>query len=175
MSLEKILFDSSRAAADMAVDIIRQKPEMFKEVYNLCMKQEGKMAMRAARVVWLVSEEMPEMFKPYFPDVVNRLDNLTHSSVKRCMYKILSVYDLSGEEDLHGHIIDSCFSRATNSGEEIATRGYSLMVLERFAKIYPEIVSELMAALQLMIDNGPGTLARYAKKRLDKLYRSITP
>ena len=62
MSLTEILFDSSRAAADMAVDVIRQKPEMFKEAYELCMAQEGKMAMRAARVVQLVSESDPELF-----------------------------------------------------------------------------------------------------------------
>ena len=61
MSLEEILFDSSRAAADMAVDIISQKPEMFDEAYRLCMAQNGTMALRSARVVQLVAEEYPEI------------------------------------------------------------------------------------------------------------------
>ena len=72
MLIEDILTDSGRATADMAVDVISQKPELFSEAYDLCMAQEGKMAMRSARVVWLVAETMPELFKPYFSDMVIR-------------------------------------------------------------------------------------------------------
>jgi hypothetical protein len=175
INFNEILFDSSRAAADMAVDVIEQKPEVFDDVYKLCMLQEGKMAMRAARVVWLVSEQMPELFDPYFADVVGRLPDLSHSSVRRCMFKILSVVDLKDKVEFHGHIIDACFSRMNDANEEIAVRGYAIQTLDRFAKIYPEIMGELIAALQLMTDSGPDTLARYAKNRLKKLYRSAVP
>lgn len=175
IDLNEILFNSGRAAADMAVEIIEQRPEVFDDVYQLCMKQDGKMAMRAARVVWLVSEEMPELFDPYFADVVERLPDLTHSSVKRCMLKVLSVYDLSDKEDYHGHIIDVCFNKMSDVNEEIAIRGYSIQILDNFTKVYPEIVGELMAALQLMAESGPDTLARYAQNRLKKLYRSAVP
>jgi hypothetical protein len=175
MNIEEILFDSSRAAADMAVEVIEQKPEVFDQVYQLCMLQEGKMAMRTARVVWLVSEQMPHLFDPYLSDVVDRLPKLTHSSVRRCMFKILSVYDLSDKEDLHGHIIDASFSRMNDGNEEIAIRGYAIQVLDNFTKVYPEIVGEFMAALQLLVDSGPDTLSRYAKNRLKKLYRSAAP
>lgn len=173
--LENILTDSGRATADMAVDIIRQKPEMFSEAYDLCMKEEGKMAMRAARVVWLVAEEMNALFKPYFSDMVHRLPGLTHSSVKRCMLKILSVVDLYEQEELHGIIIDECFKRVNDPDEEIAIRGYSLQVLERMIKFYPEVTGELMSALQLMIESGPDTLARYAAKRLKRIQRTAIP
>lgn len=66
MSITGILFDSSRAAAGMAVDIIRQKPEMFHETYTLCIMQEGKMAMRAARVVQLVAMHQPGLLKEMY-------------------------------------------------------------------------------------------------------------
>jgi hypothetical protein len=174
-NIEEILTDSGRATADMAVDIISQKPELFSEAYDLCMKQDGKMSMRAARVVWLVAEEMHALFKPYFSDMVYRLPELTHSSVKRCMLKILSVYDLSDQEELHGIIIDVCFSRVNDPEEEIAVRGYSLQVLERMIKIYPEVTGELMSALQLMIESGPDTLSRYAAKRLKRIQRTAIP
>ena len=173
--LEDILIDSGRATADMAVDIIRQKPQIFDEVYELCMKQEDKMAMRAARVVWLVGEQMPEIFKPYFSDMVYRLPELKHSSVKRCMLKLLSVTDLSEEEEMHGIIIDVCFKCVNDPEEEVAIRGYSLQVLERMIMIYPEVTGELMSALELMIDGGPETLSRYASKRLKKIRRSAIP
>lgn len=175
IKIEDILTDSGRSTADMAVDVISQKNELFEEAYQLCMKQDGKMAMRAARVVWLVAENMPDLFRPYFADMVHRLDGLTHSSVKRCMLKILTIYNLSDEEELHGLIIDACFKYMNDPAEEIAIRGYSISVLERIVKIYPEISGELMSALQILIDNGPDTLARYSEKRLKKLYRSAIP
>ena len=175
IKIEDILTDSGRATADMAVDVISQKNELFEEAYQLCMKQEGKMAMRAARVVWLVAENMPDLFRPYFADMVHRLDGLTHSSVKRCMLKILTIYDLSDEEELHGLIIDACFKYMNDPAEDVSIRGYSVSVLERMVKTYPEISGELMSALQFLIDNGPDTLARYSEKRLKSLYRSAIP
>jgi len=173
MSLEEILFDSSRAAADMAVDVISQKPEMFEEAYNMCMEQNGKKALRAARVVQLIAEFHPALLKPYFPDLVNRLPGLTHSSVKRCMMKVLTFYDLTDDEDLHGLIIDDCFSRMNDFGEEVATRAYATRVLQRFTKIYPEITGELIAALHILIDNSNETLSKYSKNILDELYRDV--
>lgn len=175
IKLTEILTDSGRSTADMAVDVISQRPELFDEAYQLCMKQDGKMAMRAARVVWLIAEEMPDLFHPYYSDMVHRLSGLRHSSVKRCMLKILTIYDLSNDEELHGHIIEACFNYMNDGCEEIAIRGYSITVLVRMIKIYPEISGELMAALQILIDNGPDTLARYSKKKLKDLYRSAIP
>ena len=175
VKIEDILTDSGRATADVAVDVISQKPELFSEAYDLCMAQEGKMAMRAARVVWLIAESMPELFKPYLHDVVNKLPSLTHTSVKRCMLKILSVYDLSDEEELHGHIIEECFRNMLASDAEIAIRGYSIAVLDKMLKIYPEISGELISAYQILIDSGPETLARYSNKKLKELYKTAIP
>jgi hypothetical protein len=175
VKIEEILTDSGRATADVAVDVISQKPELFREAYDLCMAQEGKMAMRAARVVWLIAEDMPEMFEPYLPEVVEKLPSLTHTSVKRCMLKILSVYDLSRFEELHGHIIEECFKNMLSADAEIAIRGYSIAVLDRMVKLYPEISGELMSAYQILIDSGPETLVRYATKKLKDLYKSAIP
>ncbi|MEN8224836.1 MAG: hypothetical protein ABFS05_05695 [Bacteroidota bacterium] len=175
MSLEEILFDSSRAAADMAVEVIVQKPEIFDEAYQICMAQEGQKALRAARVVQLIAEQHPEILQPYFSDLVHRLPDLTHSSVKRCMTKVLTFYDVTEDEEIHGIIIDACFKRMNDFGEEIATRAYATRVLQRFTKIYPEITGELIAALQLLIDNSKETLSRYSQNILKELYRDAAP
>ena len=175
VSIAEILTDSGRATADVAVEVISQKPELYDEAYQLCMKQEGKMSMRAARVVWLVAEHIPELFHPYFEDMVNRLGTLEHSSVKRCMLKILTVYDLSHEEEMHGLIIEACFKYMNNPEEEVAIRGYAISVLERLQKVYPEITGELIAALQIIVENDTETLARYSGQRIKRLYKSIIP
>lgn len=175
MSLTEILFDSSRAAADMAVDVIRQKPDMFQEAYTLCLDQEGKMAMRAARVVQLVAESNPQLFHPYFENMVRKLPDLTHSSVKRSMLKVLTFYDLSDNEELHGIIIDSCFAYMNDFGEEIAIRAYATRILQRFTKIYPEITGELIAALHILIDNSKESLSNYSKRILKELYKDASP
>jgi hypothetical protein len=175
IKIEEILTDSGRATADVAVDVISQKPALFKEAYDLCMAQEGKMAMRAARVVWLVAEHMPDLFQAYFEDMVHKMGDLTHSSVKRCMLKILTIYELSDKEELHGLIIEACFKYMNDPAEEVAIRGYSISVLERMQKMYPEITGELIAALQIIVDHDKETLARYASQRIKRLYQSIVP
>ena len=171
MNIEEILTDSGRATADMCVDIISQRPELLEQAYSLCMAEDGKPSMRAARVVQLVAEQYPEMMKPFFPDMVTRLQDLTHSSVKRCMMKVVTFYDLSEYEDLHGILIDTAFMRMNDPDEETAIRAYSIGVLERLVKTYPEISGELIAALNMMADTSKETLSKYAKKVLRKLYR----
>ena len=175
VKIEEILTDSGRVTADVAVNVISQRPELFQEAYDLCMAQKGKMAMRAARVVWLIAEYMPEMFKPYLPEVVEKLPLIEHTSVKRCMLKILSIYDLSDAEELHGPIIEECFRNMLSAEAEIAIRGYSIAVLDKMVKVYPEISGELISAYQILIDSAPETLVRYANKKLKDLYKSAIP
>lgn len=175
MKIEDILFDSSRAAADMAVDIIRQQPALFEDAYRLCMAQKGVMALRTARVVQLVAEEHPGIFRPYFPDMVHSLHMLRHSSVKRCMMKVLTFYDLTDEEELHGLIIDAAFMRMNEPGEDVSTRAYAMRVIRRFLKIYPEISGEYIAALKFLTTNAKETLSNYAEKLLKEVYREVIP
>lgn len=169
------MFDSSRAAGDMAVEIIIAHPEIFQQAYEMCMAQEGSRALRAARVVQLIAEKQPVIFEPYFSEMIGRLPALKHNAVKRSMLKILTFYDLPQDEDLHGAIIDYCFMRMNDSGEEIAIRAYSVMTLRRLSRIYPEISSELMAGLQMMVDNAKDTLSDWADKKLKELYRDAVP
>ena len=175
MKIEAILFDSSRAAADMAVDIIRQQPALFEDAYRLCMAQKGIMALRTARVVQLVAEQHPSIFSPCFSDMVHSLHMLKHSSVKRCMMKVLTFYDLTDEEELHGLIIDAAFMRMNDPGEDVATRAYAMRVIQRFLKIYPEISGEYIAALKFLTTNAKETLSNYAEKLLTEVYREAIP
>ena len=169
------MFDSSRAAGDMAVEIISVHPEIFQQAYDMCMSQEGSKALRAARVVQLIAEKQPAIFEPYFVEMINLLPALKHNAVKRSMLKILTFYDLSEYEDLHGKIIDYCFRRMNDSGEEIAIRAYSVMTLRRLSRIYPEITGELMAGLQMMVSNAKDTLSHWAGKMLKELYSDSVP
>jgi hypothetical protein len=173
--LESILTDSSRATADLAVGIIIQKPALFGQAYQMCMEQKGLPALRAARVVQLLAEQQPALFTPCLPDMVSQLPGMTHSSVKRCMMKVLTFFDLSAHEDLHGQIIDAAFMRMNDPAEEIATRAYATEVLRRFIKPYPEIAGEFIAALQLMGMQPPETLSRHSQKILREIYRESAP
>jgi hypothetical protein len=173
--LESILTDSSRATADLAVGIITQKPALFGQAYQMCMEQKGLPALRAARVVQLLAEQQPALFEPYLPDMVSQLPGMTHSSVKRCMMKVLTFFDLSAHKDLHGQIIDAAFMRMNDPAGEIATRAYATEVLRRFIKPYPEIAGEFIAALQLMGMQPPETLSRHSQKVLRDIYRDSAP
>ena len=173
--MEEVLFDSSRAAGDMAVEIISRKPGVFGQAYAMCMAQQGKLALRAARVVQLVAEQHPELFKPYYSDMLESLPSLHHNAVKRSMLKILTFFDLPEDEDQHGMIIDTCFRWMNDAGEEIAIRAYAALVLKRMTGIYPEITGELMAALQMTIDNAKDTLSNWAGKMLNDIRREAIP
>lgn len=157
----KLLVDSSRALADLAVESIGDDPELLDRVYRLALKEEGKTSMRAARVFDLADEARPGLAKDYLDDAASRIPKIKHSSVQRCLMRTLSRYPLTDNEDILGRFYDFCFSLITSQTEPVAVRYYGMFFAYQTCLKEPDLKHELIPILEeVMRIDSPGMKCR---------------
>ncbi len=90
------------------------------------------------------------------------LDKIDNESTLRSFLRILTFTDmekLSGKH--HGLLADYCFSALRSSASAIAIKAYSMEIIYKIAVIYPELVHELAATINMLQGEGSaGIVAR---------------
>ncbi len=147
-TLESILVDSSRTVADMANAAIAADPGLFEEAWELMMRDEYPLSMRAARVVDECAEKDPALMEPFLDETIRMLTKFRIVGIKRGMLRFLSRTKIHLSPALRSCLIDTCFGWMNSAEEAIAIRYYSMEILFRISRKEPGIRNELLAALQ---------------------------
>jgi len=107
----------------------------------------------------------PEFIEKNFGKLIKNLGkpNL-HDSIKRNSIRLLRHVDIP--EKYHGDIMDICFKYVESPTEAVAIKAFSLAVLEKLSKQYPEILPELKLLIE---DQLPHQTAAF-KSRAKKIY-----
>jgi hypothetical protein len=161
VDFEKLLVDSSRALADLAVETIGDDPELLDMVYRLALRENGKTSMRAARVFDLADESRPGLARPYLDDAAGRIPEIKHTSVQRCLMRTLSRYPLTENEDILGRFYDFCFRLITSHTAPVAVRYYGMFFAYQTCLKEPDLKHELIPMLEEVIRiDSPGMKVR---------------
>jgi hypothetical protein len=171
-SLEEQLIESSRELIDIIVGDIGNDQAKFDKIMALVYKDEKQVSMRAAWVAFLAYERHPKLVRKHKTRLFKALQTTKVDGVKRAVLKIL--YDLMDElpEDEFGKLADLAFSWAGDPGQAIAVRAFSIDILLKVTKSYPDISPELIAVLQGIIPDGSRGLKNKCKKLLKELDNS---
>ncbi|RLC54758.1 MAG: hypothetical protein DRH89_09050, partial [Candidatus Cloacimonadota bacterium] len=90
MELEKLLVDSSKITADMAVFTIGKDPILFKKVLDFALEDKDVFAQRASRVVLLCAVKFPHLIKPHLNEIITSLPGFQNGGLKRNILRLLS-------------------------------------------------------------------------------------
>lgn len=157
-SLYNILSDSSRKTADAAVRLIEQKPELFGDFLDFSLRDEPQYAMRAARVLALITEKNPSFASSYIIKIMKSLPDISNDGLKRDFIKILGLYKIDMDDDNLGILVDFCFKWLNASEEKIAIKVYSMDLLFQVCKHYPDMQNELRASIEDQMEKGSGAI-----------------
>ena len=161
VDFEKLLVDSSRALADLAVESIGDDPGLIDKVYRLALREDGQTSMRAARVFDLADEARPGLAKAYLEDAALRIPKMKHTSVQRCLMRTLSRYPLIENEDILGRFYDFCFKLITSQTAPVAVRYYGMFFAYQTCLREPDLKHELIPMLEEVIRiDSPGMKVR---------------
>jgi hypothetical protein len=172
MDLEEALsVDSSRAMMDVAATAVGNNCESFREAFDLMSSGKRQVAMRAARVVDIASENFPELLLPYLDTIIESLAGLKNNSVKRCMLHSLHRYtgQISGEK--LGLLVDCCFTWLPMDTEDISVRYYSMDILYSITKNNPDLKHELALIIEDMMPFASKGLKTKGRKILKEIQR----
>jgi hypothetical protein len=173
VTLEKILVDSSRAIADIAIAEVDKNPALFNEAWELTMKDEYPISMRAARVVDECAERNPGLIEPYLDEMIRRLPEIVTDGVKRGFLRFLVRTKAKLTPTLRGYLVDTCFDFLSSGSSSIAIRYYSLLILYEISKREKTLKTELLDVVEDGIFRnqfGDGSAVANIRK---KLYKEI--
>jgi hypothetical protein len=174
-NIREQLVDSSRRIADIVVANIGHDEDLFSETVLLMFEDKYPISMRAARIVQLISHKYPEMIKPHIPELIGKFSGLKVEGARRSILKILSETPVYISEDLLGELADKCFGYISDMNEAIAVRAFSIDLLMKIAKKYPEIKPEIAAVLESIIPEASVGLKNKCQKMIVKLYKTRKP
>ncbi|MCG8601576.1 MAG: hypothetical protein MI807_15650 [Verrucomicrobiales bacterium] len=164
--------EHSKAQALRIVDYIGRSDERFSELLEFVTGENKRLAQRAAWVISHCAMQTPEVVEPHLFDLLQFIrKGEHHDAIKRNTMKAASILELRGR--VSGLAADLAFEILSSPDEAIATRAYSLTVLERLCKAEPELAPELRLVMDHM--SGPKLPAalkariRGARKVIDNL------
>lgn len=146
----EILKEYSKQQCDKIVKWIGNNEERFNELFHLFLNSEYRVTQRAA---WPLSNSAiahPKFMKGNFEKLLSNLqkDNL-HDSIKRNTVRLLDAIDIPVKYE--GRIMEICFTYLESPDEAVAVKAFSISILGKLAKKYPEIIPEIKLMIEEQI------------------------
>lgn len=166
---KQILQENSREHTLQIAAWVGSDPARLAQLVELFLHDEYRVVQRAAWILSYVAQKHPELMQPHLPAMVKRMeDSGIPVAVKRNVTRLLQFQPIPPA--LHGLVMHHCFEMLANPEETIAVRAFSMTVLAKLAKEYPDIRNEIRLVLEdeLQHQPSPGFASR-AKKVLKML------
>ena len=127
------------------------------------LSNEYRLAQRSAWSVSHAARLKPAMILPYIKDLTAQLlRNDVHDAVIRNSTRILNEIKLP--EKYHGEVMNACFLLAEKAETPIAIRAFSLSMLHKLSRLYPDIRQELNLIAGSHLNNDSIAIRSVAKK-----------
>lgn len=165
----QILKEHTKANCDKIVHWVGNDQKRFDELFRLFLNEEYRVTQRAAWPLSYCAIAHPSLMKNNFKKLVNNLKkpNL-HDAIKRNTVRLLQ--SVSIPEKYEGEIMEICFKYILSPGEAVAVKTFSLTVLQKLAKKYPDIIPEVKLLIE---DQLPHQTAAF-KTRSKNFLKSVS-
>ena len=163
---EEILREHSKAQCNKIVQWVGSSQQRFEELFHLFLTDEYRVNQRAAWPVSYCVIGHPDFIKNNFGKLIKNLRRSgLHDSVKRNSIRLLKHIDIP--EKYHGEIMDICFGYLASPGEAVAIKIFSLIVLGKLSKKYPDIIPEIKVLIDEQLPHQTIAFRGQAQKLLD--------
>lgn len=160
-----ILKEHSKAQCNKIIDWVGDDQKRFDELLNLFLNGEYRVAQRAAWPMGYCVEQHPGFIKKHFGALIQNLHKPgIHNSIKRNTVRILEVIEIP--EKYQGEVMNCCFQYLESPTEAVAVKAFSLTVLGKLAKFYPEILPEIKLLIEEYSPNQTAAFKSRAKHLL---------
>ncbi len=139
---ETILAEHSKTQCTRIVNWVGNSQQRFDELFNLFLQDEYRVVQRAAwPVSYCVTAHQHFITKHWGRFIKNLQQTNLHDAVKRNSIRLMQ--DIEIPKKYQGQVMDICFKYLESPTEAVAIKAFSLTVLSKLAKQYPEIIPEI--------------------------------
>ncbi|MEO8412977.1 MAG: hypothetical protein ABI472_04930 [Ginsengibacter sp.] len=139
---EEILKEHSKKQCDKIVTWVGGDRKKFNQLFNIFLNGEYRVTQRAAWPLSYCAIVHPQFMEGNYEKLLNNLKKTgLHDSIKRNTVRLLQAIDIPTKYE--GAVMEICFKYLESPGEAVAIKAFSLTVLGKLARKYPEIIPEI--------------------------------
>lgn len=157
----------AKPTAKRLIALIGADQEQFNDMAELIFGQNEELANRAAFYLRHVIDAHPFLIEPFLPRMILALQEPISNPVKRFIVAVLQDADIPEEHE--GILADKCFQFLNSAKETIAVKVFSMTVLFRIVKKYPELKMELEESIRTQLPYGSAGFKSRGQKILKAL------
>ncbi len=143
---ELLLSEHSKRQTLKIIKFVGDDKGKFDELISYCFGNDQLLAQRASWSVSYCVEKHPEFAKKHLRKILKQLTLPGHNAIRRNFTKAL--YYINIPKSLEAETISVCFDLLNKRGEFVAVKVFSMSVLGKLYKKYPEIKEELKASIE---------------------------
>lgn len=171
MDIEQALLQEHSKANTLVIRAaILDKPESFDALWQLIITGEPPLPQRGAWVLSHIGETHPEMFQPYFSEILDLLKADKHDAVHRALIRTLAQMDFP--EEYEGELYDLAISWIASPAKAVAIRVFCMEVAARIAMPYPELREELCQVIEAHMSWGSAGYQSRGKRIIKSLRKA---
>lgn len=160
--------EHSKRLTNQIVNEIIAKPILMNEFMEVFLGNSQHITQRAAWVLSYLAEKNSEIVIDHLPLLVEELSNPKHhQAVRRNILRAVQYMDIPSA--VSGKLLDTCFFLLNKRDEQVAIKVFSMNLILRMAKKYPEISQELRFGIEEQMDFQSAAFKNRGAKILKEL------
>jgi hypothetical protein len=169
MDLHKALLASqAKAQVNRIVNYIGSDAKRFDILVKLFLTGPYRVTQRAAGPLSYCIERSPHLANGKLGTLLSAADSrIAGDAVKRNVVRLLQFIEIPKRN--HGRVVALCSRLLSSSGEPIAVRVFSMTVLSRLSKVYPELKEELKLVIESHLPLASPAFQSRARKVLKEI------
>ncbi len=162
---EALLQEHSKKQCDRIVDYIGKDKKRFAALMKLFFEGEYRQTQRAAWPMSYCVRNYPELIEPYFKPLIDNLRKRgLHNAIIRNTVRLLQ--DVEIPKIYHGKLMSICFDFIQSNEIPVAIKAFSLTILQKLSRSYPEILPELKLIIEERLPHESAAFRSRARKIL---------
>ncbi|HLO57591.1 MAG TPA: hypothetical protein VK179_02545 [Bacteroidales bacterium] len=166
--IKEHLSDSSRKLADLTANMVFDEPSLVIPLLEVAWMDEYPWCQRASRVLWICSEQYPQLLQPHLSKIIRNLADQKSESVRRNFLKLFVDHDFRLKEKDSTMLMDLCFDYL-NGSYSVGVKAYSMVVLYKLTKGIPEIQRELYEIIESQMEEASAGFKSQGMKIMKKI------
>jgi len=145
---------------------------LLSQLVTLSSSHEKRVGFMASWALSKVADMNIELMTPFLESLVDALPGVPNESVQRSFMRVLMK---SGTDRIpqshHAKLIEYCMGIMRTENTPVAPKAYGMEILALFCDIYPEMVNEVTAIVQLAISDAHGGMKAAGRKVIARIAR----
>jgi hypothetical protein len=156
----------SRKNTEYIAHYVGNDPELFKQLIDMLFNGASPLPHRASWVVTTISDQYPELLKPYLKRIVAHIESFDHSGTRRNLLRYIAETDLP--DSLKGKLYDVCYRWLQSRLEPPAVKVHCMQILFNISEKEPDLRKELRLILEELTDHESAAIKSRCRKLMKK-------